>query len=84
MWAANAAFTPPTVTMTDLTLKDRARVSSAGSRRLLRARREWPRDRCAAEKRDEIASLHALPPQGVRVAHYHSVARERCCASQQN
>jgi hypothetical protein len=46
--------------------------------RLLRARRERPRG-CAADQRDEIASLHALPPQGVRVAHYHSVAGERCC-----
>src|SRR5258708_2981758 len=42
-------------------------------------RRQRPRCSRAADQRDEIASLHALPPQGVRVAHYHSVAGERCC-----
>src|SRR5258705_12963119 len=46
---------------------------------LLRACREWPSRSSAAEQRDERAALHALPPQGVRVAHYHSVAGERCC-----
>jgi hypothetical protein len=27
---------------------------------LLRARREWPRDRRAAEQRDEIAPVHSI------------------------
>jgi hypothetical protein len=30
-------------------------------RRLLRARREWPSERRATEKRDELASLHGPP-----------------------
>jgi hypothetical protein len=32
----------------------------------------------------EVTTLHALTPQGVRVAHYYTVAGERCCAPQQD
>jgi len=49
----------------------------------LRRRDDTQRGR-DAEQCVEVTTLHALPPQGVRVAHYHTVAGERCCAPQQD
>src|SRR5262245_51179474 len=52
--------------------------------RLLRARRERPRCRRAADERDERASPHGGPfPTGLAAARYHTVALERRCAPQQ-
>src|SRR5262249_53353991 len=50
--------------------------------RLLRARRERPRRRGAAEQADELASPHGLPPKP-RTTHYHIVEKGRRRASQQ-
>src|SRR5262245_47696851 len=43
------------------------------SSRLLRARRERPRGRRAAEQRDERAAPHGAPLLRPRAAHYHAV-----------
>src|ERR1700738_1303725 len=48
--------------------------------RLLRARRERPHDRRAAEQSDELASPHGHS-LGARITPYHIVERP-CCASQ--
>jgi hypothetical protein len=34
---------------------------------LLRARREWPRGRRAADERDELATLHSINPSATAV-----------------
>src|SRR5437016_3306263 len=52
------------------------RASSA--RRLLRARHERPRDRCAAEECDEVAPSHANCPSRTKPT------KGQRCASQQN
>jgi hypothetical protein len=51
-------------------------------RRLLRLRRDRPHRR-AAKQRDEFAAVHGCPLLRLRAAHYHTVAEERRCASQQ-
>jgi hypothetical protein len=51
--------------------------------RPLRLRWKRPRGCRAGEKRDELVSPHVAYPQ-VGAAHYHTVAHEGCCASQQN
>src|SRR5262249_39396125 len=52
-------------------------------RDLLRPCRERP-SRCrAAKQRDELASPHGCPLLRLRATHYHTVAQERRCASQQ-
>jgi hypothetical protein len=40
-------------------------VTNHGHSRLLRARRDWPRDRRAAEQRDEIAPSHSITSSAV-------------------
>jgi hypothetical protein len=52
-------------------------------RRLLRARRERPRRGGAADKCNEFTSPQRAPLLELRPAHYHAVAQERSCASQQ-
>jgi len=50
---------------------------------LLRERRERPRGRRAADERDKLAALQWVPLLRLRAGHYHTVAEERRCASQQ-
>src|SRR5262249_24504919 len=46
-------------------------------------RRDRPRGRSAAKHRDELASPHAHPSSDLEPTHYHPIAEERRCASQQ-
>src|SRR5262249_44427425 len=40
--------------------RSRAQIADHRQRRLLRARRQWPRRRSAAEQRDEVAPSHSI------------------------
>src|SRR5262249_46366690 len=80
---AVAAFPEATLECGDdigLVRRSAAEKPDHGHRRLLSARRERPRKRCAAEQRDELASSHVghggvLPPLCANEAHpgYHGV-----------
>ncbi len=53
--------------------------NAPGRCRLLRARREGPRGRCAADERDELAPSHVGPPppeSAYRTSACHRVAGE--------
>jgi hypothetical protein len=54
-------MTPPVSKTGSVGTFKRAPASSVRPLALLRARREWPRDRPTAEQRDELAPLHVLP-----------------------
>src|SRR5262249_25595638 len=45
-----------------------------GHCRILRARRQWPRHRCTAEQRDEVAPFHSRPSLTMVGSDYQMIA----------